>query len=261
MHPSGRVYTRFTLFLYDFFVLRFSNSFAWRCPLNRALEPHFLRHIGAGAQQFPDDKADNPKSQSATEKRSKSHLDVGVGTGHYLAVAARTGHLRAVDKVVLLDLNPITLVTAKKRLQDAGYAGEIELVEGDVLANWDTFPPSLKHPDHKFHSISLYYLLHCLPGSMSEKASKVFSNMKRIMVEEGCVYGATILGKTHAPHNILGRTLLGVYNRKGIFSNENDSKESLEGALREHFRVVEVTVVGNVALFSARGPILHDEAQ
>lgn len=32
MHPSAQIYSQFALRLYDFFVLWFSNSFAWLCP-------------------------------------------------------------------------------------------------------------------------------------------------------------------------------------------------------------------------------------
>jgi hypothetical protein len=40
------------------------------------------------------------------------------------------------------------------------------------------------------------------------------------------------------------------YNKKGIFSNEQDDLISLERALAERFDHVEVEVVGCVALFS-----------
>ncbi|KAI0073826.1 S-adenosyl-L-methionine dependent methyltransferase [Panus rudis PR-1116 ss-1] len=254
MHPSARVYTKPSLFLYDFVVLRLSNTFAWRCSRTGVLEPLFVKHLG-GQPHIPNDTSDVPHRGDDSGKRLR-HLDVGVGTGHYLAVAARTGHLESIEKVTLLDLNPLTLAAAEKRLLDAGYKGEVETVEGDVLANWRAFP--LRECETKFDSISLFYLFHCLPGPMKQKASRVLSSLKQILSEDGGVlYGATILGRHHAPHNILGRMLLTIYNRKGIFSNADDSKKSLVEVLKDHFEDVEVSVVGNVALFVARKPILR----
>jgi hypothetical protein len=46
--------------------------------------------------------------------------------------------------------------------------------------------------------------------------------------------------------------LSSLYNRKGIFSNREDSLPELEAGLREHFVDTEVRVQGCVALFSGR---------
>lgn len=45
---------------------------------------------------------------------------------------------------------------------------------------------------------------------------------------------------------------MAVYNKKGIFANEQDDLEGLERALRSRFRDVSVQVVGCGALFSGR---------
>ncbi|MES1026260.1 hypothetical protein ABN584_25520 [Gloeocapsa sp. BRSZ] len=44
------------------------------------------------------------------------------------------------------------------------------------------------------------------------------------------------------------------YNQKGIFSNQQDSLESLLRSLNQQFRGVSVEVVGCIALFSGSSP-------
>ncbi|MEA7571661.1 CoA transferase, partial [Salmonella enterica subsp. enterica serovar Virginia] len=44
----------------------------------------------------------------------------------------------------------------------------------------------------------------------------------------GTLFGATILGK-EVPHNAFGKKLMAVYNKKGIFSNTNDSADTFSG--------------------------------
>jgi hypothetical protein len=56
-------------------------------------------------------------------------------------------------------------------------------------------------------------------------------------------------------HNRLGRALVDIYNRKGIFSNRDDSAAGLQAALEASFAEVSITVRGVVALFSARHPL------
>jgi hypothetical protein len=91
---------------------------------------------------------------------------------------------------------------------------------------------------------------------MLEKAH-VFANLKHALAEGGVLYGATILGD-EAGHNGFGSKLMEVYNKKGIFSNRNDSVEGLRTALALHFAEVEIEVVGKVALFTAKVPVLSN---
>ncbi|EMD30446.1 hypothetical protein CERSUDRAFT_120390 [Gelatoporia subvermispora B] len=99
----------------------------------------------------------------------------------------------------------------------------------------------------RFDLVSLFYLLHCLPGSFPTEASHV-------LAPGGVVCGATILGRA-APHNWFGRTLVDVYSRRGVFGNAGDTKDDPERALRAAFAEVTVEQVGVVVLFSARKPI------
>lgn len=70
---GAKIYTPLTLKLYDWWVLGVSNRLAWGCPTKEHLLPHFLEHLG------------------------NNHLDIGVGTGFYLA--GQLGISRLTDAV------------------------------------------------------------------------------------------------------------------------------------------------------------------
>jgi hypothetical protein len=106
----------------------------------------------------------------------------------------------------------------------------------------------------RFDSISLFYLLHCLPGPLDAKAA-IFGNLKHNLQPDGVLFGATILGD-EAGHNGFGRKLMDVYNKKGIFGNRHDTQVGFEGHLRQHFRDVTLKREGRVLLFRAAQPII-----
>ena len=101
-----------------------------------------------------------------------------------------------------------------------------------------------------FGSISLNYLLHCLPGNLASK-SIVFENVKPLLRDGGLIFGSTILGEG-VPHNPLAKQLMKIYNAKGVFSNLSDRQSDLEAGLKAHFDEHTIHVAGCVALFSAR---------
>lgn len=213
---SAAVYSPRVLKVYDRWVLGFSNSHAWMCPTDSVLLPFFRRHMSA------------------------NHLDVGVGSGFYLDQS----EFLPGQKVTLLDVNENSLNAAANRIVRL----EPTMVLEDVL-----------HPrgvlgDQQFDSISLFYLLHCLPGQMSRKGGKVFQFLRKHLSAEGTLYGATVLGDL-SDHNWLGRRLMWLYNRNGIFGNRQDTLHSLDFALRLHFAEVSVWQQGHVALFQAEKPL------
>lgn len=204
------VYTKKVLSIYDLWVLGFSNRYLWKC--STAL-------IG----------------QKFTELASKNHLDVGVGTGYYLK-----NHLSNVERrVALIDLNENSLESTANAIQHFNP----EMYRRNVLE-----PLDLKC--EKFDSISINYLLHCLPGDLSQKGV-VFSNLNELLNTNGVLFGSTILGQG-VTKNAFASKLMNFYNQKGIFTNENDDVQSLETALKAHFSDVKIEVVGCVALFSGR---------
>lgn len=211
-NDGAKIYTPLTLKLYDWWVLGISNRLAWGCPTREHLIPHFLEYLG------------------------NNHLDIGVGTGFYLT------HAPGRALISLMDLNEASLNAASARAGDSKIQKKI---------NHDVFEPYPKALHDQFDSISMFYLLHCLPGNIWGK-NLVIHNAAQALTDNGTLYGATILGDG-VVHNRFGQKLMHIYNQKGIFSNTKDSEEGLTQILSEHFEHVKIRVEGTVALFSASG--------
>ena len=212
VEAGQRVYTPFTLRVYDLVVLGFSNRFVWRCRSSKMLE-RYDSHVGA------------------------RHLDVGVGTGWFL------DHCRwpvESPKITLLDLNENSLSAASERIRRY----EPATVQANVLERVDL-------GDAQFNSIGANFLFHCLPGGLEGKAATVTSNLRPNLASGGIFFGSTILGRG-VSHNLFGRRLMRLYNRKRIFSNLEDDQRGLEQGLASQLTDVQIEVVGAVALFAGR---------
>lgn len=209
---GAAVYSRHFLKLYDSWALGRISTYAWRCKVLDNLLPFFQENVG------------------------KELLDIGVGTGYYLS----HGNLAADVGVTLVDLNQNSLNAAKARLGRDGT----ECWVHDI-----TKPLPMKT---RFDSMSMFYLLHCMPGPVETKTA-IFGNLKNHLTSDGVVFGATILGQG-VRHNLLGRTVMYVFNKRGIFDNRGDNEAAIVGALREHFEIVEARIVGTILIFKAERP-------
>ncbi len=203
------VYTKNTLSVYDVIVLGISNRYIWKCPTAQ-LEAHYDEHI------------------------SGNHLDVGVGTGYFLD---RCYFPVESPRVALMDLNSNTLEFASQRISRYSPETYIQNVLEPILAD---IP--------EFDSVGVNYLLHCVPGSIAEKAV-LFDHLKSVMNPGARIFGSTIL-QGGVPRSWAAVQLMKFYNRKGIFSNSGDDLLDLERALNDRFDKVSVDVTGCVALFS-----------
>jgi len=204
------VYTPLALTFYDFVVHGLSNRFAWRCPTSRL--------IGLYEAYL-----------------SANHLEAGVGTGLFLDRSGKADF----DRLVLLDINRNCLARAARRLaRFRPTLREVNLLE------------SIAPPMAPFESVGLTYVLHCLPGSMSEKL-KAIDHLRPVMGEGVVLFGATILGRGGTP-NRAARALFRVYNAKGVFDNREDDAEALSEGLKQRFETVEIDRQGCVALFRAK---------
>lgn len=210
IHRGQAIYTKKSLPLYDLYVTKFSNLFVWQCP--RKILINFFK-----------------------ANTSPNHLDIGVGTGYFLQ---QLNLIPGKQRIGLLDLNENCLAHAKKNL----HQYHPEIYQHDVF---EPFTSITK----KFDSVSLNYVLHCLPGTMSQKA-RTFDHIKDVLNPGGKVFGTTILGKG-VKHNYLAKKLLPIYNRKKIMCNMNDDKEILLNELKNRFSHVELKVIGCIALFVA----------
>jgi hypothetical protein len=211
--PGQAIYTRPVLAIYDLWVHGLSNPLVWRCP-TRHLRRLYARHLSA------------------------NHMDVGVGTGSLLD---RAPFPSPAPRLALVDANEACLATAGRRLRR--YRPERH--RRNVLEPLgDVGPP--------FASIGLTYLLHCLPGDLSEKAV-VFDHLNACLSADGVVFGATLMGRGVSSTRA-ARRLMAAYNARGIFTNADDDPRTLRAVLDARYREVDIEIVGSVALFAARGP-------
>ena len=199
------------LAVYDLLVLGFSNRLVWRCP---------SKHILALYDRYV----------------TANHLDVGVGTGYFLD---RCRFPKDPPRLTLMDLNANCLEAASTRL--ARYRPAV--YRANVL-------DPISFDASRFESISLTYLLHCLPGTIRTK-SAVVRHLTTLLNPGGMMFGATLLSGG-VNRNWAARRLMAFYNSKGVFTNEQDDLESLRDMLSEKLTGVTVEVVGCAALFSGR---------
>lgn len=201
------VYTPVMLKIYNLLVLYVSNYWIWRCPKRYQLE-QYQRYVRS------------------------CHLDIGVGTGFYLKNTSWPEN----TQLSLMDLNPSCLASAAAAVK--------ELSPTTYLA--DIFKPQADLVEH-FDSISINYLLHCLPGDMNTK-SVVIKNAVAMLKPQGVLFGATILSDPEL-QTFLSTRLMTFYNGKQIFSNQNDRRLLLKAVLEHYLIEVDVRIVGCVALF------------
>lgn len=204
------VYKGLVLRFYDL-IVSFNCRFMWRCPRSRM------------RQQYDESVAGK-------------HLDIGVADGVLLD---RCRFPVADPDITLMDLNPRTLAAASQRLQR--YRPRTR--RANVLEPWGLPPAS-------FDSVAMSFLLHCVPGSIPEKAV-AFDHARSVLAPGGLLFGSTVLNGG-VSHTRASRALIRRYSASGTFCNLEDDLGDLDAALAARFPAHRIDVVGAVALFSAR---------
>ncbi len=200
-------YTSFTLKLYNFIVPIFNNHFVWRCPTRYQLK-QYQRYV------------------------TPLHLDIGVGTGFFLKRTTWPNN----TQLSLMDLNPACLKAATQSVNELS----------PVLYLADIFQPQ-PNLRNKFSSISMNYLLHCLPGTMLLK-KVVIANAISMLAPGGILFGSTILADPEL-QNFLSIRMMRFFCKKKFFSNLEDTHSTLKHVLEENLSNVEIQIIGCVALF------------
>jgi hypothetical protein len=80
---------------------------------------------------------------------------------------------------------------------------------------------------------------------------KAIDHLRPAMSKRAVLFGATILGRGIEP-NAPERSLLRLYNGKGVFNNLDDDLAGLIGGLKARFGEVAIETRGCVALFRGR---------
>ena len=215
--PGAAAYDKIILVIYDWFILGFMSYFFWRCPTRKVTLPFFQAHI------------------------RRTHLDIGVGTGYFI----QNSRIDADAPITLCDLNANCLEKTKERLGRP----DLDCLHHDILEPF----PDLVGP---FESISLMFLLHCLPPPQERKC-QVLRTLKHHLKPDGVLFGCTVLGPKSGNQTTLSRFALRRINRKGRMGNLDDTEEMFVQALRDNYRDFQTRVVGSMLLFSARDPILE----
>ena len=78
----------------------------------------------------------------------------------------------------------------------------------------------------------------------------MLDHLRPLMRKHAVLLGATILGRGIRP-NLAARTLIDLYNAKGVFNNRDHDLEALSRGLRQRFDAVEIVTQGLVAIFRA----------
>jgi hypothetical protein len=165
---------------------------------------------------------------------SANHLEAGVGTGYFLDRAGRPDF----ERLVVLDINRNCLARAERRLalQAGAPRGQSACAA---------------QPRHGAILVGRIHLRAALPAWQDERQARRARSFAAAMDKRAVLFGATILGRGIAP-NWAARTLLDIYNEKGVFNNRDDDLQSLTDGLRRRFDDVHVETQGCVALFHAR---------
>ncbi|QLY30970.1 methyltransferase domain-containing protein [Nocardia huaxiensis] len=211
---GAAIYGYRALRIYDFVVLRVSNSLVWRCPSRRMLASYDAQVSG-------------------------DHLDIGPGSGWFLREARFPVGETAVT---LVDLNPAALEMSTQRLLGRGIEPSCRI--GSVVRPLPV--------ERRYRSVAANLVMHCVPGGWAEKGV-AFRHIADVMAADGVFFGSTVLARGVRQHPV-ARWLIRFYNRAGAFQNASDDRAGLEAALRGAFAEVKVVVVGSVALWEARAP-------
>jgi len=151
IHAGARYYGALTLPLYDAAVLNIAVPYAWGVPLSMG-RGMYDRLVGA------------------------RHLDIGVATGYFLRKALAG---RDAAEITLMDLNENATTYAAGKLKRF----DVTEVVGDARA---PFPV-----EGQFDSVGMFHLLHCMPGTVAEKAA-AFDHAIAVLADGGVCFGASV---------------------------------------------------------------------
>jgi ubiquinone/menaquinone biosynthesis C-methylase UbiE len=208
---SQRYFNKTSLAVYDLVLYGFISNYAWGTSIRR-LDSHYQQYV------------------------SSNHLEVGVGTGYLLS---RIQFPDPAPRLALMDLSTACLEKTANKL--ARYEPEIYV---------QNLLEPIRHTMRPFDSISINYVLHCVPGDIALKCQALLQ-LRSLLAPDGVLFGTTVLSKG-VSKNMLARPAMWFLNALGVFNNRDDDLIELQTFLSTHFQVCELEVVGVTALFSVK---------
>lgn len=215
-----------------------------------------------------------------------SHLDIGPGTGHFLAKSSKLRSMATANVpfcLVLWDLLEANTQYSKTRalreseprarrgarvrgITSSSSLVNIKTAPFDLLGD---IPPTAQKtiPTGGFKSISLFYVMHMVPYSSSSsdhheqavyKIATSFSNTAKACAKNGIIYGVSILGQAepqlHTRRGDWGRAIGNDFvkqlQRLGAYNNQYDTCNTFkEGIARAGLHLQRAEVIGQVLLF------------
>jgi hypothetical protein len=167
------------------------------------------------------------------EHLTPNHADVGVGTGYCLARAGVT-----LKRLALVDLQPHCLEYTARRL--ARFRPECHV--RNVLHPVGSLGPA-------FDSVGLNGVLHCLPGTLRDKA-RVFDHLAPLMRPGTTIFGCTLVSDP-VPLRRRRRAVHALLNAWRVVANRDDRIADLRAALEARYVDCRIHIEGCFALFSA----------
>ncbi len=212
IHAGARYYGALTLPIYDAAVLNIAVPFGWGVPLETE-RGMYRRLVGT------------------------RHLDIGVATGYFLRKTLKD---RQEAQITLMDLNENATRYAADRLKRF----DVTQAVGDALQPFPVSGP--------FDSIAMFHLLHCMPGTVAEKAV-AFDHAIRVLAPGGVCFGASVTPAGQRL-NPFGRLVLKGSNRTGALNNAQDTHDALRTAIESRFHDTKIELQGVMTLWEARRP-------
>jgi hypothetical protein len=208
---SQQYFNKLSLIFYDFILYGIVSKYAWGSSIQR-LDAHYKRYV------------------------TSNHLEVGVGTGYLLN---RVVFESTQPRLALMDLSVACLEKTKRKV--LRYA-PVTYVQNLLEPIQQAIPV--------FDSISINYVMHCIPGNLKEK-TVALTHLKTLLSPRGVLFGTTVLSEG-VPKNILAKPAMWLLNFLGVFNNRQDNAQDLKTYLNKNFQVLEFQVVGVTAFFAVK---------
>jgi len=208
---SQQYFNKLSLIFYDFILYGIVSKYAWGSSIQR-LDAHYKKYV------------------------TSNHLEVGVGTGYLLN---RVVFDSTQPRLVLMDLSVPCLEKTKRKVSRYKPTTYVQnLLE------------PIQHAIPVFDSISINYVMHCIPGNLKEKTIAL-THLKTLLSQHGVLFGTTVLSEGVAK-NFLAKPAMWLLNLLGVFNNHQDNTQDLKTHLEKNFQVLEFQVVGVTAFFAVK---------